>query len=66
MTRICDICGKPAMDLCYQFAVPSVLTNNDGREFKPVDPSMTDVCGACLTEDPGRVVAQLVAKAVGK
>lgn len=61
MTRVCDICGKPVAELCYQYPVPSVLVDNVGKE--PADSSFTDVCPTCATERAAEVVALITAKA---
>jgi hypothetical protein len=50
---------------CYQYPVPSVLTDNSGIEFKAFDSSMTDVCEKCADERPADVIATLRKKAEG-
>lgn len=65
MKRVCDICGAEAMETCYEFSVPSVLIDNDGREFKAVDSSGTDVCPDCVAKRQVDIVATLVKKAQG-
>lgn len=64
MTRVCDLCGKPAEDMCYQYAVPSVLVDNKGLES--ADSSYTDVCPTCVTQRAAEVLALITAKATGK
>ena len=65
MKRVCDICGAEAMDKCYQFVVPSILTDNRGVEFKAVDSSMTDACDKCIEGRQPDIIAALVKKAMG-
>jgi len=65
MRRVCDVCKAEAMVKCYQFSVPSVLTDNSGIEFAPDDSSMTDVCEKCADERPADVIATLRKKAEG-
>ena len=65
MKRVCDICGAEAMERCYQFVVPSILTDNIGIEFAPVDSSMTDVCDKCVAGRQPDIIAALLKKAMG-
>jgi len=65
MTRVCDLCKASAMTKCYQFPVPSVLTDNSGLEFKAIDPSMSDLCPECVAKRPGEAIALLLKKAEG-
>ena len=65
MKRVCDICGAEAMKTCYEFSVPSVLIDNNGREFTPFDSSGTDACPECIVTRRADIVAVLIKKAQG-
>jgi hypothetical protein len=61
--RVCDICNADiTTGTGYQFTIPSVLIDNDGKEQAPLDSSQTDVCPECTTKRPADVVARLIAK----
>ena len=63
MKRICDICGNATGETAYQFSVPALLINNNGREQNPSDSSATDVCDECTTTRQSDIVATLIKKA---
>lgn len=66
MTRVCDICeGKSAMAKAYQFSVPALLIDNDGKNQPPSDSSQTDVCDDCIKDKTKSkaIVGKLVEKA---
>jgi len=65
LVRVCDVCKAPCGETAYQFPVPAVLLNNDGREFTAADSSMTDVCERCAKNSADTVLSTLLVKAQG-